>query len=278
MTTPTDPRGILSTPTGAEHARIMGVGGYRPERVVPNSEIVEPDRLLRRVDPRALRHRLPPLRRPGRVGRRHVRGGRPRGARRRRPRAVADRRRHRRHRHPPLPDPGRGTAWSPTGSASSGAAFDISAACAGYCHGIALANDMVRGGSAEYVLVIGVEKLSDFTDPTDRGIGVHLRRRRRRGRRRPVRHPRHRPDRVGLGRRAVEDHLASATRWVDDARRRQRRAAGRRIAHGRARPSSAGPCGAWRRSPSRRWTPPASRPTTSTPSSPTRPTCGSSTR
>jgi 3-oxoacyl-[acyl-carrier-protein] synthase III len=50
-----------------------------------------------------------------------------------------------------------------------GAAFDISAACAGYCHGIALASDMVRGGSAEHVLVIGVEKLSDFTDPTDRG-------------------------------------------------------------------------------------------------------------
>jgi 3-oxoacyl-[acyl-carrier-protein] synthase-3 len=49
------------------------------------------------------------------------------------------------------------------------AAMDISAACAGYCHGIALANDMVRGGSARHVLVVGVEKLSDFTDPTDRG-------------------------------------------------------------------------------------------------------------
>jgi 3-oxoacyl-[acyl-carrier-protein] synthase-3 len=53
--------------------------------------------------------------------------------------------------------------------ASPAAAFDISAACAGYCHGISLANDMVRGGSAQYVLVIGVEKLSDFTDKTDRG-------------------------------------------------------------------------------------------------------------
>ena len=49
------------------------------------------------------------------------------------------------------------------------AAFDISAACAGYCHGISLANDMVRGGSARFVLVIGVEKLTDFTDGTDRG-------------------------------------------------------------------------------------------------------------
>ena len=49
------------------------------------------------------------------------------------------------------------------------AAFDISAACAGYCYGVSLANDMVRGGSAEYVLVVGVEKLSDFTDWDDRG-------------------------------------------------------------------------------------------------------------
>jgi 3-oxoacyl-[acyl-carrier-protein] synthase-3 len=49
------------------------------------------------------------------------------------------------------------------------AAFDISAACAGFCHGVALASDMVRGGTAKHVLVIGVERLSDITDPTDRG-------------------------------------------------------------------------------------------------------------
>lgn len=49
------------------------------------------------------------------------------------------------------------------------AAFDISAACAGFCHGVALASDMVRAGSAGHALVIGVEKLSDITDPTDRG-------------------------------------------------------------------------------------------------------------
>lgn len=52
---------------------------------------------------------------------------------------------------------------------SKGAAFDISAACAGYCHGLALASDMVRTGQAEHVLIVGVERLSDFTDPTDRG-------------------------------------------------------------------------------------------------------------
>jgi 3-oxoacyl-[acyl-carrier-protein] synthase-3 len=49
------------------------------------------------------------------------------------------------------------------------AAFDISAACAGFCHGVALASDLVRGGSAKHVLVIGVERLSDITDVYDRG-------------------------------------------------------------------------------------------------------------
>jgi len=49
------------------------------------------------------------------------------------------------------------------------AAFDVSAACAGFCHGVALASDMVRGGSARHVLVIGVERLTDMLDLTDRG-------------------------------------------------------------------------------------------------------------
>ncbi|MCY7397137.1 MAG: ketoacyl-ACP synthase III [Nocardioides sp.] len=49
------------------------------------------------------------------------------------------------------------------------AAFDISAACAGFCHGVSMASDMVRAGSAAHVLVIGAELLSEFTDPDDRG-------------------------------------------------------------------------------------------------------------
>jgi 3-oxoacyl-[acyl-carrier-protein] synthase III len=48
------------------------------------------------------------------------------------------------------------------------AAFDISAACAGFCYGVSLGADMVRCGTADHVLVIGVERLSDLTDQTDR--------------------------------------------------------------------------------------------------------------
>lgn len=48
------------------------------------------------------------------------------------------------------------------------AAFDISAACAGFCYGVAMAQDFIRGGSARYVVVVGVEKLTDWIDLTDR--------------------------------------------------------------------------------------------------------------
>ena len=49
------------------------------------------------------------------------------------------------------------------------AAMDISAGCAGFCHALNLASAMVRSGAERYVLVIGVEQLSRFMDPTDRG-------------------------------------------------------------------------------------------------------------
>ncbi|MFD2673990.1 beta-ketoacyl-ACP synthase III [Gulosibacter bifidus] len=53
-------------------------------------------------------------------------------------------------------------------------AYDISAGCAGYCYAIAQADALIRAGIAEYVLVVGSEKLSDFIDPTDRSISFLL--------------------------------------------------------------------------------------------------------
>lgn len=51
---------------------------------------------------------------------------------------------------------------------TTGAAFDISAACAGFCYGLGQAEALIRSGAAKYVLVIGVEELSRFTDIHDR--------------------------------------------------------------------------------------------------------------
>ncbi|MGO4383477.1 beta-ketoacyl-ACP synthase III [Specibacter sp. RAF43] len=53
-------------------------------------------------------------------------------------------------------------------------AFDISAACAGYCYGVAQADALVRAGTADYVLVIGAEKLSDVIDNHERTISFLL--------------------------------------------------------------------------------------------------------
>ncbi|HEY7719267.1 MAG TPA: beta-ketoacyl-ACP synthase III [Pedococcus sp.] len=169
MTTPTPKgTGTLVSTSGARYARILGVGGYRPERVVPNSEIVDainssdewirersgiisrrvaaPDETVVDMSVKATQEALQAA-----------------GLEAAQVDAVIV---------ATVTHPYQTPAAAPIVAdrlGIQGAAFDISAACAGYCHGIALANDMVRGGSARHVLVVGVEKLSDFTDPTDRG-------------------------------------------------------------------------------------------------------------
>lgn len=145
------------------------MGGYRPERVVPNSELVEAidssDQWIRE--------------RSGIVSRRWAAPDETvvdmaeAAARQALDAAGLDASRigavllatvtH------PFQTPSAASLLTHRLGATPAAAMDISAACAGFCHGVALAGDMVRGGSAEYVLVVGVEKLSDFTDLSDRG-------------------------------------------------------------------------------------------------------------
>jgi 3-oxoacyl-[acyl-carrier-protein] synthase-3 len=152
---------------GAAHARILGVGGYRPARVVTNAEICE------RIDSTDewIRERS------GIISRRFAAEDE----------SVVDM---------AVAAAGKAIAnagitadqigcvilstvthplQTPSGAAdvahrlgTTAAAMDISAACAGFCYGVSMANDMVRGGSASHVVVIGCEKLSDFTDSYDR--------------------------------------------------------------------------------------------------------------
>ncbi|GHF07989.1 beta-ketoacyl-ACP synthase III [Pseudolysinimonas yzui] len=53
-------------------------------------------------------------------------------------------------------------------------AYDVSAACAGYTYAIAQADALIRSGAAEYVLVVGAEKLSQYVHPEDRSISFLL--------------------------------------------------------------------------------------------------------
>src|SRR5580693_4397018 len=51
---------------------------------------------------------------------------------------------------------------------SAPGAYDMNAACAGFCYALASASDAVRAGTAHHVLLIGAAKLSQWVDWTDR--------------------------------------------------------------------------------------------------------------
>ncbi|HZU55007.1 MAG TPA: beta-ketoacyl-ACP synthase III [Actinocrinis sp.] len=158
----------IQSPAGAPHARILGVGGYRPSRVITNEQICQ---LIDSSD-EWIRTRTGIQERRWATAEETVgvmslaAAGKALASAGIEPERIG------------CVVISTVTHLSQTPSlaadvanqlgAINAAAFDISAACAGFCHGLALAQDMIRGGSAEYVLVIGVERLSDLTDMNDR--------------------------------------------------------------------------------------------------------------
>ncbi|MFF2009097.1 ketoacyl-ACP synthase III [Streptomyces sp. NPDC058195] len=153
---------------GSPYARIMGVGGYRPTRVVPNEVILETidssDEWIRSRSGIATRHWASEEETVAAMsveasGKAIADAGiRPEqiGA------VVVSTVSHFKQ------TPAIATEIAHLVGAGKPAAFDISAGCAGFGYGLTLAKGMVVEGSAEYVLVIGVERLSDLTDKSDR--------------------------------------------------------------------------------------------------------------
>ncbi|HEU4946211.1 MAG TPA: beta-ketoacyl-ACP synthase III [Kribbella sp.] len=160
--------GQITPSVGARHAAVLGVGAYRPRRVVTNAEILEhidssdewiqtrsgikerrwasPDETVLMMSTNAAKEALDGAGiNPAQVGCVIV--------------ATVT------HLYQ---TPAIATQLAVAIGAPTAAAFDISAACAGFCYGVAMANDLVRGGSAPYVVVVGVERLSDLTDRSDR--------------------------------------------------------------------------------------------------------------
>lgn len=50
--------------------------------------------------------------------------------------------------------------------------FDVNAACAGFCYGLAVASQAVRTGHARNVLLVGSEQLTRWVDPQDRANAI----------------------------------------------------------------------------------------------------------
>ncbi|HEX5115241.1 MAG TPA: beta-ketoacyl-ACP synthase III [Pseudonocardiaceae bacterium] len=55
---------------------------------------------------------------------------------------------------------------------SGAGAFDLNAACAGFCYALGTASDLIRCGSAGRVLVVGSERFVDWVEPTDRSNAI----------------------------------------------------------------------------------------------------------
>jgi 3-oxoacyl-[acyl-carrier-protein] synthase-3 len=158
----------LNLTTGAKASAILGLGGYRPRRVVDNAEIctyidssdewirtrsgiverrwADPDETIQMMSVAAARQALE---------RSGIEAGQI-------DTVIVSTVTHL-HQTPAV-----ATTIASELGAQGAAAFDISAACAGFCYATAMADSFVRSGASKYVLIIGVERLSDMTDRHDR--------------------------------------------------------------------------------------------------------------
>ena len=159
----------LKPSAGSRESRLLGIGTYRPSRVVPNSELVEAiDSSDEWIQQRSgIKERR--FAGPGEsIQMMSVAASRQAMERAGIEAAQIDCVIVATVSHM-LQTPAIATAIAHELGTDKAPAFDISAACAGFCHGLALGSDMVRGGSAKHVLVIGVERLTDITSLNDRG-------------------------------------------------------------------------------------------------------------
>ena len=154
---------------GAPYARILAVGGYRPSRIVTNAEVCE------RIDSTDewIRERSGIIERRYAAEDETVVDLAEAAARRALEKSgiAADQIgmvlvstvTH------PYQTPAAAPELAQRLGCTESGAVDLGAACAGFCYGLAMASDMIRGGSARYVLLVGVEKLTDWVNPEDRG-------------------------------------------------------------------------------------------------------------
>ncbi|MFE5797402.1 beta-ketoacyl-ACP synthase III [Streptomyces sp. NPDC056503] len=158
----------LRAPSGAAGSRLLGIGAYRPARVVDNDEVCarldSDDAWIRRRSGIVTRRFAGPDETVVSMGTAAA------------VKALAEAgispadvglvllatMSHLEQSPPAAPRIAHGMG------AVGAAAMDIGAACAGFCHALALADSAVRSGTARHVVVIGSERMSDLIDPADR--------------------------------------------------------------------------------------------------------------
>ncbi|GED97051.1 beta-ketoacyl-ACP synthase III [Gordonia crocea] len=156
--------------TGTRNIGILGIGAYRPDRVVTNDEICEnidssdewiytrtgiKTRRFARRDETAMDMAID-------AGRKAIANALLSGSDI--DAVIVATNTHL------LLTPAAATAVATALGANGVPAFDVTVGCAGFGYGMALASDMVRGGSATNVLVVGSEQLSVTMDMNDRSI------------------------------------------------------------------------------------------------------------
>jgi 3-oxoacyl-[acyl-carrier-protein] synthase-3 len=158
----------LISSTGSAYSRILSVGAYRPERVVTNEEVCQyidsSDEWIRQrtgieerrwADPETSVVDMAEAASREAIERAGLTPGDIDAV-------IVATVSH------PFQTPSAAAILTHRLGATPAPAWDVSAGCAGFCHALAQASDLVRGGSASRVLVVGVDKLTDFTDLTDR--------------------------------------------------------------------------------------------------------------
>jgi 3-oxoacyl-(acyl-carrier-protein) synthase III len=162
----------IQLPTGAPGARILGLGGYRPRRRVTNDELAQvmdtnDEWIQSRV---GIAERRWASEDETLVEMAVAAGGKALAASGLAPDQIdlvivasASLR---------VPIPGIGPQVAYRLGIPRPGAFDLNAGCAGFCYALGVAADNIRTGSARNVLVVGVERLTDVTDQSDRTTAV----------------------------------------------------------------------------------------------------------
>jgi 3-oxoacyl-[acyl-carrier-protein] synthase-3 len=157
----------ITVPVGARHTRILGVGAYRPRRIVDNTEVCRyidsSDEWIRSRSGIRTRRWAGPDETLGAMAEQAA--SKAIAAAGLTPAditcVIAATFTHL------MQTPAIATEIAHRIGATGAAGFDISAGCAGFVHGVVLASDAVRARGG-HVLVVGVERMTDILDLTDR--------------------------------------------------------------------------------------------------------------